>query len=199
MTEIRNPKVGIICGSKSDLPVIEKAEKQLKEFGIDYDVTVASAHRTPKEVEEYAKSSEEKYDLIIAAAGRAVAENFQSLLFHCRSDANGRYLPSERCGRPITALVTGLCLNTFNADLSHFFLQGQADIIDGAAGTHTLFNRAEIGFIRLREVSGKGDNLYALFRQPMRDGAAVQPARGGKSNCLAFKIFDVHAEVSVQG
>ncbi len=67
------PKVGIITGSKSDLPVIEKVKKQLKEFGISYDVTVASAHRTPKRVEKYAKTAEKKYDLIIAAAGMAAA------------------------------------------------------------------------------------------------------------------------------
>lgn len=73
MAKSNIPTVGIICGSKSDLPVIEKAEKQLKEFGIGYDVTIASAHRTPKEVEEYAKSAEDKYDLIIAAAGMAAA------------------------------------------------------------------------------------------------------------------------------
>jgi len=73
MSEIRGPRVGIICGSKSDLPVIEKAEKQLREFGIGYDVTVASAHRTPKKVAEYAKSAEQKYDLVIAAAGMAAA------------------------------------------------------------------------------------------------------------------------------
>ncbi|MFH1387110.1 MAG: 5-(carboxyamino)imidazole ribonucleotide mutase [bacterium] len=70
---MKNPTVGIIIGSKSDLPVIEKAEKQLKEFGIDYEVTVASAHRTPENVETYAKTAEEKYDLIIAAAGMAAA------------------------------------------------------------------------------------------------------------------------------
>lgn len=53
--------------------MIEKTEQQLKEFGIAYDVTVASAHRTPKKVEKYARSAEEKYDLIIAAAGMAAA------------------------------------------------------------------------------------------------------------------------------
>lgn len=68
-----DPKVGIIVGSKSDLPVIEKAEKELKEFGIGYEITVASAHRTPKKVEQYALSAESKYDLIIAAAGMAAA------------------------------------------------------------------------------------------------------------------------------
>lgn len=67
------PKVGIIVGSKSDLPVIEKGEKQLKEFGIAYDVTIASAHRTPKIVEKYARTADKKYDLIIAAAGMAAA------------------------------------------------------------------------------------------------------------------------------
>lgn len=67
------PKVGIIVGSKSDLPVIEKAEKQLKEFGITYDLTVASAHRTPEKVKKYSHSAEKKYDLIIAAAGMAAA------------------------------------------------------------------------------------------------------------------------------
>ncbi|MFH1542777.1 MAG: 5-(carboxyamino)imidazole ribonucleotide mutase [bacterium] len=66
-------KVGIITGSKSDLPLIEKVEAQLKEFGIAYDVTVASAHRTPKKVEEYAANAENNYDLIIAAAGMAAA------------------------------------------------------------------------------------------------------------------------------
>ena len=66
-------KVGIIVGSKSDLAVIEKVEAQLKEFGIDYDITVASAHRTPKKVETYSKAAESKYDLIIAAAGMAAA------------------------------------------------------------------------------------------------------------------------------
>lgn len=66
-------KVGIITGSKSDLPMVEKIEAQLKAFGIPSDITVASAHRTPKKVEEYAASAEEQYDLIIAAAGMAAA------------------------------------------------------------------------------------------------------------------------------
>lgn len=67
------PKVGIITGSKSDLPIVEKVEQQLKAFGIGYDTTVASAHRTPQKVEKYARSAEKKYDLIIAAAGMAAA------------------------------------------------------------------------------------------------------------------------------
>lgn len=67
------PKVGIITGSQSDLPKLEKATAQLAEFGIDYEVTVASAHRTPDKVREYAESAEKNFDLIIAAAGMAAA------------------------------------------------------------------------------------------------------------------------------
>jgi len=70
---MNKPKVGIITGSKSDLPVLAKTEAALKEFGIAYDVTVASAHRTPQKVAQYAREAEKKYDLIIAAAGMAAA------------------------------------------------------------------------------------------------------------------------------
>jgi len=66
-------KVGIIIGSQSDMPVIEKAIKQLNELGIAHDLTVASAHRTPEKVAAFAKSAEKKYDVIIAGAGMAAA------------------------------------------------------------------------------------------------------------------------------
>ncbi len=62
-------KVGIILGSKSDLPYIESCIKTLKELGIDYEVKIASAHRTPELVEEFVKR--EDIDLFIAAAGYA--------------------------------------------------------------------------------------------------------------------------------
>ena len=68
-----NPKVGIITGSQSDLPIIEKATAMLSELGIAYDLLVASAHRTPEKVAEFAKSAEKKYEVLIAAAGMAAA------------------------------------------------------------------------------------------------------------------------------
>jgi len=73
MTKPKTQKIGIIIGSKSDLPVIEKTTKQLDEFGISYEIIVASAHRTPKKVEKFTKDAEGKYDLIIAAAGMSAA------------------------------------------------------------------------------------------------------------------------------
>jgi len=64
-------QVLIIMGSKSDLPVAEKAIALLKKFGISYDVAVASAHRTPARVEDLVKDSEA--DVFIAIAGMSAA------------------------------------------------------------------------------------------------------------------------------
>jgi 5-(carboxyamino)imidazole ribonucleotide mutase len=64
-------QVLIIMGSKSDLPVAEKATALLKKFGITYDVAVASAHRTPARVEDLVKDSEA--DVFIAIAGMSAA------------------------------------------------------------------------------------------------------------------------------
>jgi 5-(carboxyamino)imidazole ribonucleotide mutase len=65
-------KVGIVMGSKSDYPVVERAEKILGAFGVDYETRIISAHRTPSVAEEYASSAESAgIEVIIAAAGKA--------------------------------------------------------------------------------------------------------------------------------
>lgn len=64
--------VGIIMGSKSDLPVMEEAAKVLKDFNIPYELTVVSAHRTPDRMYEYAKQAQKRgLKTIIAGAGGA--------------------------------------------------------------------------------------------------------------------------------
>lgn len=64
--------VGIIMGSKSDLPVMQGAKEMLEEFGIPYEITVVSAHRTPERMVDYAKSARERgLKAIIAGAGGA--------------------------------------------------------------------------------------------------------------------------------
>ncbi|MCC8134109.1 MAG: 5-(carboxyamino)imidazole ribonucleotide mutase [Tannerellaceae bacterium] len=66
------PIVSIIMGSTSDLPVIEKAAKFLDEMEIPFEIHALSAHRTPAEVEAFAKGAKEKgIKVIIAAAGMA--------------------------------------------------------------------------------------------------------------------------------
>jgi 5-(carboxyamino)imidazole ribonucleotide mutase len=65
-------KAAIIMGSDSDWPVIEPAAGVLREFGIDSEVLIASAHRTPDKVCEFAKTARERgIEVIIAAAGAA--------------------------------------------------------------------------------------------------------------------------------
>lgn len=65
-------KVAIVMGSKSDYPVVEKAEAMLREFGVEYETRIISAHRTPKQAEEFAANAEANgFGTIIAAAGKA--------------------------------------------------------------------------------------------------------------------------------
>lgn len=66
------PIVSIIMGSTSDLPVMEKAAKLFDEFEIPFEMNALSAHRTPKEVEEFATNAQKNgIKVIIAAAGMA--------------------------------------------------------------------------------------------------------------------------------
>lgn len=65
-------KVGILMGSDSDLPVVEKAINTLKDYGVPFEVHVYSAHRTPYEAKEFSVSARENgFGAIIAAAGMA--------------------------------------------------------------------------------------------------------------------------------
>ena len=66
------PRVGIVMGSDSDLKVMSKAAKMLEKLGIDYEMTIISAHREPDVFFEYAKTAEERgFKVIIAGAGMA--------------------------------------------------------------------------------------------------------------------------------
>lgn len=65
-------KVGIVMGSDSDMPVMAQAADFLEKMGIDFEMTVISAHREPDVFFKYAKSAEERgYKVIIAGAGKA--------------------------------------------------------------------------------------------------------------------------------
>ena len=65
-------KVGLVMGSTSDLPVVEKAIAVLKEYGVETEVRVLSAHRCPDEAREFAAAAREKgFGVLIAAAGMA--------------------------------------------------------------------------------------------------------------------------------
>ena len=65
-------KVGIIMGSKSDYPVMKEAEDIIKEFDIEYEIEIVSAHRTPDKMMDYSKNAHKRgINVIIAGAGGA--------------------------------------------------------------------------------------------------------------------------------
>ena len=72
MSNVSSPRVGIVMGSDSDMPVMAKAADVLEELGIPYEMTIISAHREPDVFFEYAKSAESRgFKVIIAGAGMA--------------------------------------------------------------------------------------------------------------------------------
>jgi 5-(carboxyamino)imidazole ribonucleotide mutase len=68
----KKPLVGILMGSESDLPIMEKAGEVLKEMGISYEMEVSSAHRLPEKTTRYARRARERgIEVLIAGAGMA--------------------------------------------------------------------------------------------------------------------------------
>jgi phosphoribosylamine--glycine ligase len=69
---VNSPKVAIVMGSESDLPIMEETRKILKGFGVSVEMTISSAHRTPVRTAEYARTARERgIEVIIAGAGAA--------------------------------------------------------------------------------------------------------------------------------
>lgn len=87
--------VGIVMGSDSDLPVMKKAFSILDDFGVTYDVTIASAHRTPKKLADFVAEEEKKgVGAFIAGAGMASSPSRRS----SQPDAEAGYRGSPfRC------------------------------------------------------------------------------------------------------
>ena len=66
------PRVGILMGSESDLPVMEKAAEVFKEMGIPYEIDISSAHRLPEKTAKYASAARQRgIEVLIAGAGMA--------------------------------------------------------------------------------------------------------------------------------
>jgi 5-(carboxyamino)imidazole ribonucleotide mutase len=69
---MEKPQIGIIMGSDSDLAVMHEAAKIIEEFGVEFEITIVSAHRTPDRLVEYAKGAKGRgLKVIIAGAGGA--------------------------------------------------------------------------------------------------------------------------------
>ena len=69
---MKKPLVGILMGSESDLPIMEKAAEVLKEMGISYEMEISSAHRLPDKTAQYAKTARKRgIEVLVAGAGMA--------------------------------------------------------------------------------------------------------------------------------
>jgi 5-(carboxyamino)imidazole ribonucleotide mutase len=69
---MKKPLVGILMGSESDLPVMEKATEVLKEMGVDFELEISSAHRLPEKTARYARTARGRgVEVLIAGAGMA--------------------------------------------------------------------------------------------------------------------------------
>ncbi len=98
------PKVGIVMGSDSDMPVMAKAADILEELGVAYEMAIISAHREPDVFFEYAKGAEEKgFKVIIAGAGMAAhLPGMCAAISPCRSSAYPCIPPHWAVGIPCT-------------------------------------------------------------------------------------------------
>ena len=94
-------KVGIVMGSDSDMPVMAKAAEILDKFGIDYEMTIISAHREPDIFFEWAKSAEEKR----AAEREKIREAAREGMEYLRSHAEDRL--EEAADRIVERIVNG--------------------------------------------------------------------------------------------
>ena len=81
-------KVGIIMGSDSDLPVVQKAADTLRSLGVPFEAHVYSAHRTPQEARDFAAGAREKgFGVLIAAAGMRVWQSIRPFTYANKKNA----------------------------------------------------------------------------------------------------------------
>lgn len=149
-------------GSDSDWPIMKPAVEFLKEFGIEVDVIVASAHRTPAKVHEYAENARENgVGVIIAAAGAAA---------HL-AGVIASYTTLPVIGVPINATP----LNGLDALLS------TVQMPSGIPVATMAVNGAKNAAVFALEIFGAGDAAVAKqlegYREKLREGVAKKAAR----------------------
>jgi phosphoribosylaminoimidazole carboxylase PurE protein len=180
------PVVGILMGSDSDLPIMQEAAAMLQEFGIDYEMTIASAHRTPKKVLEYSQGAEKRgIKIIIAGAGWA-AHLAGVIASHTTLPVIGVPIDSSPL-KGIDALlataqmpggipVATMALGKGGAKNAGIFA---AQII--AASDVKIANRLKVFRVEMeREVEEKSKRLMAITEAPSPKEQAAEPAAPAK-------------------
>ena len=155
-------KAALFMGSDSDWPIMKPAVELLKEFGVEVDVIVASAHRTPAKVHEYAESARENgIGVIIAAAGAAA---------HL-AGVIASYTTLPVIGVPVNATP----LNGLDALLS------TVQMPSGVPVATMAVNGAKNAAVFALEIFGARDDAVAkqleAYREKLREGVAKKAAR----------------------
>lgn len=155
-------KAALFMGSDSDWPIMKPAVELLKEFGVEVDVIVASAHRTPAKVHEYAENARENgVGVIIAAAGAAA---------HL-AGVIASYTTLPVIGVPINATP----LNGLDALLS------TVQMPSGIPVATMAVNGAKNAAVFALEIFGAGDAAVAKqlegYREKLREGVAKKAVR----------------------
>ena len=152
-------KVGIVMGSDSDLPVMKKAAEMLDKFGIDYEMTIISAHRMPDVFFDYAKTAEEKgFKVIIAGAGGAA-----HLPGMCAA-----IFPMPVIGVPIYSKTVG------GVDALYSIVQMPSGI---PVATVAIDGAANAGILEARIIATSDDVLLAKLKEykgEMKDGVMAK-------------------------
>lgn len=171
MEDLAMVKVGILMGSDSDLPVMQKAAQMLEKFGVEYEMTIISAHRMPDVFVEYAKKAEERgIEVIIAGAGGAA------------------HLPGM-CAALFDLPVIGIPIHTKTlggVDSLYSIVQMPSGIpvatvaIDGAANAGIL--AAKILAVSDMELR---DKLKA-YKKEMKDGVSAKAEKLDKLGCEQY-------------
>ena len=164
-------KVGIVMGSDSDLPVMKKAAEMLDKFGIDYEMTIISAHRMPDVFFDYAKTAEEKgFKVIIAGAGGAA-----HLPGMCAA-----IFPMPVIGVPIYSKTVG------GVDALYSIVQMPSGI---PVATVAIDGAANAGILAARILATSDDVLLAKLKEykgEMKDGVM---AKKGKIENVGYKKY----------
>ena len=158
------PQVGIVMGSDSDWPKIKKAAAALAEFGVEYEVRVMSAHRTPDVVLEYATSAVERgLRVIIAAAGGAA---------HL-AGVVAAHTPLPVVGLPVPTPDLG----GMDSLLSTVQMPGDVPVVSVAVG---MGGPRNAGLFAVQGLSTADDALrdrFAQFKRDLKDKIAAKDAQ----------------------
>ncbi|MEQ8583973.1 MAG: 5-(carboxyamino)imidazole ribonucleotide mutase [Marinoscillum sp.] len=171
-----NPQVGIIMGSQSDLPVMSEAAEILEELGIEVEVTIVSAHRTPHRMLEYAENAADR-GLKVIVAGAGGAAHLPGMV------ASLTTLPV--IGVPVKSRNS---IDGWDSVLSILQMPGGIPVatvaLDGAKNAGIL--AAEIIGAFVPEVSKKLTDYKRSLKEKVLESAQSLETRGWKSKKIGF-------------